>query len=539
MAKKKKKNNKPDSLQPFATNNDIEQLAAGVASLSPENKEMFYKALRYSDNMMLNHYGVLEPMGSFSDSFKRQLGTRDPCTQICTNIRRSNARQYSEKVANEIEDIPGWIVKKKNGLSPDREDKKIINKLTDFFTWNGVKYNPEADIDNISDMTAAIIEEQHILDKYAIENRFTKNGKLYDYSLIDAGTIFRVIPEGFQGNRDDIRPPRYNYILKTDIAKKLYEQRKSATPKPEEIRYVQIIDGVVCAGFTSKEMVVPIGNFSVDHRMYGQAISPVDQSVILISSFMRSLRFNANVFDELSIPRVALVMKNGNHSTQALRALQREWEANFKGDRSGYKMPILNGDANVLDLYKNARDMEYMKYLMFCGAFIFSAHGVDPAEAGLKFDQSQHLMGENQDAKMKFSKSRGLNDRLKNIERFFNKQLWLMGINNFEFKFTGLDTIDREARNRRDKELLETRKTFNEIREYYGDKPVDGGDVIGNQFFIQGIQMSQAQAAQEGSGDNLGEDMGEDIGDDMIDEVTEDVMKDFLKADRGQRIMLL
>jgi hypothetical protein len=531
MPNKKKKKNKKNQPAELSFSPQVTELL-GVGNEKERRKEdLYYKHLKLAENQLLNYYGVLEPYGAFSDDFKRHIADRDPCTQLCINVRRAQVREYAEKVASEDEDIPGWCVRMSGGVSPSKEDKEAINRLTDFFTWNGVKYNPDSDIDNISDFIATVIEEQHVLDKYAVEVRYTeKTNTLYDYTLMDAGTIRPVIPEGFQGTKEDIKIPRSYHLLRRDQAEDLYDHRKASIPNPEDIRYVQFIDGEVVAGFTSRELVMPIGNFTLNHKKYGQAVSPIDQSIIMISSFIRSLKFNANAFDEMTIPRIALAFKKGGTDPKSMRSMQREFEANFRGERSAYKIPLFNGDVDVLDLYSKSRDMEYIDYLTFCASYIFAMHGVDPAEAGLKLDRSQAMFSENQDARLKFSKSRGLNERLKNMQRFFNKLLWMAGVTKYEFHFTGLDSIDREARAKRDKDLIETRKTINEVRKSYGDPPQPGGDVIANQYYLQSLQMEQAKQAQEA----MGEEEETGLDENMIDDVMQDVMGEFEKAD-GRR----
>jgi hypothetical protein len=210
--------------------------------------------------------------------------------------------------------------------------------------------------------------------------------------------------------------------------------------------------------------------------------------------------------------------------------------ANFEGVDGQWNIPLLNGDAKILNLMPNNRDMEYQKYMEFCGALICSIMGADPAEAGLRFNQAQNVLSENQDAKQVFSKNRGLNQLLGDYTYIVNKWLRISGYKfarDFNFRFNGLANTDKGFEADLNKKKVETYLTVNELRKELGLKPDKDGDIILNSVYLQAKQAAameqggvDGQDGTEGEGDETGfGGFSDDDIDSAINEAVEDMEK--------------
>ena len=210
---------------------------------------------------------------------------------------------------------------------------------------------------------------------------------------------------------------------------------------------------------------------------------------------------------------------------------QQRWQANFTGVAGAFRVPVIQGDVQVLDLIKNARDMDWSQFLDVVTSLILSMFSVDPAELGLKLNKSQALLNENNEARMQWSKSRGLHEILGHIEGVFNRMVRIFGdvrlridgkVVNFnawekyEFAFSGLEPADGESKSKRLTEASTRDKTINEIRAEQDLPPIKEdldkiglGDIINNSSFIQlynskmaDKQQKEQEQAQAGEGDD-------------------------------------
>jgi len=284
--------------------------------------------------------------------------------------------------------------------------------------------------------------------------------------------------------------------------------------------------GGITAAFRTSDLIYDIASDLNDIRYYKQGYSVVEKANMAVSAFINSISFNSNGLSRGAIPKVAIAMgKESGYTQEQLEDLQDEWMANFEGVDGQWNIPLLNGDAKILNLMPNNRDMEYQKYMEFCGALICSIMGADPAEAGLRFNQAQQVLSENTDAKQVFSKNRGLNQLLGDFAYIVNKWLKISGYkfaDQFRFRFNGLSSVDKGFEADLLKKKVETYLTVNEARKELGLKPLPDGDIILNSIFFQAKQsaeMNAQQGGEEGGGDDPfggfgGEDGESDAGDD-------------------------
>jgi len=188
----------------------------------------------------------------------------------------------------------------------------------------------------------------------------------------------------------------------------------------------------------------------------------------------------------------------GQFDQEQYERLRDQWIANFTGIKNQWKIPIISGKVNVIDLMKSPRDLEFGKYMEITGALICSVMGVDPAEIGLRLNQAQNVLSENLEAKMKFSKDRGLHDLLGQIQSVMNKILKYSGLaNKFKFEFTGLDPDDEQVRSRLRTEAVKRDKTINEIRAEQKLPPLPYGDVILDSIYLQYYNAKKQEEANQ------------------------------------------
>jgi len=225
--------------------------------------------------------------------------------------------------------------------------------------------------------------------------------------------------------------------------------------------------------------------------------------------------------------------RESGYTTEQLEDAQDEWMANFSAMDGQWNIPLLNGEAKVLNLLPNNRDMEYQKYMEFTGALTCSIMGVDSSEIGLRLNQAQSVLSENQDAKQVFSKNRGIREMLGGFAYIVNKFLRISEFpfsDEWVFRFNGLSTEDKGFESDLRKKDVETVKTIDEVRASIDLPPLpDGkGKIILSTVYMQAEQMAQ-QAAMQQQQQESGFD---DFDDSEIDGAVDSAMEGLEKAVR-------
>jgi len=156
------------------------------------------------------------------------------------------------------------------------------------------------------------------------------------------------------------------------------------------------------------------------------------------------------------------------------------------------------------------RDMEYNKLMLFFLSLFAGVFGIDLAELGIKTDNTQQVLGENIEGRIRYSKDRGLNALLSFLSGIMNKIIRKID-QEYVFSFIGLNPEDDMKKYEIAAKAIASSRTPNEIRKEDGldekDSP-EYNDIINPtllQFkqFYKGIeQQEQAEQGQEEGAEN-------------------------------------
>jgi hypothetical protein len=340
--------------------------------------------------------------------------------------------------------------------------------------------------------------------------------------VLDGATIAPVLPGGFYGSTSQIGTGISAGYSR--LSEEIRKARLEAIPPMEEISYVQELiygtsGGGIIAAFRETDLIYDLGNELNDIRVYKQGLSVTERANIAIVAFINSLSYNSSGLTRGAIPKIAIAMgKESSYTPEELEDAQDEWAANFQSVDGQWNIPLLNSDAKILNLMNNNRDMEYQKFLEFTGALTCSVMGVDSSELGLRLNQAQSVLSENQDAKQIFSKNRGLKELLGDFAFAVNRFLDVSGFpfaKNWKFHFNGLQTEDKGFEADLRKKAVETDTTINESRALRDEPPLEHGDIILNPSYIQYITQKEQAAAMADQGAEM---EGEGEYDEMVDE---------------------
>lgn len=471
--------------------------------------------------------GVREQIRPIGYSILREIESKNPVVSAIVNTRCRQMRPFVQKSEDAAE--PGFrIVLRDNSQKPTKAEKVEMSKLADWFYFTGrTDFEGWEDReDNLLDVMVKMARDYLVIDQIAIEIRRDRGGEIVDFWAMDGATILRTVQTGYRGNKQDFDPRAYA-VMDSAMEKTIVEQKLALIPDVDKIRFVQKLNGRFVAAYTRKDMLFDSLNKRTDIRFYGYGFPPLEQAMNACSAFLFGMAYNAEAFNSGTLPKIALAFKDANFSTEQLMALQDEFIANFRGIHGAWRIPMLNQDVNVIDLLKSPRDMEYMKYLEFMGSLICAVMGIDAQEMGLRWQQAQNVLSENQGARMSFSKDRGLNDLLGAMAEVWNKMLMALGLaDKYKFEYTGIEPEDSKSKAELIETTVKTKKTLNEVRAEEDLPPDKYGDIVLDPVYLQYRQGQEQAAAGEG-GEMGGEapDGAENGFEDAADEAVDEMFK--------------
>ncbi|EMO25405.1 phage portal-like protein [Leptospira interrogans serovar Bataviae str. HAI135] len=213
------------------------------------------------------------------------------------------------------------------------------------------------------------------IDTVAYQRTYNRRNELIDITYLDPATIFRVDPKkGYKGDRT--------------------------------ITHVQMIRNQVVEVYEAGRIVLRHKNNISDVRFRGFGISPIESCILEIMSLIFVIKHNADRFNSRNPPR-ALITSEGNIQKADQERLELEWENAYYGNRSGFRLPMLfgAGKIQVHNLEVND-DFEFDKLLQMSASLICARYGIDPAQIGLKLNQSATLSEPSVDGRQHFARDR-------------------------------------------------------------------------------------------------------------------------------------
>ena len=463
-------------------------------------------------NVMKNvqHKGQLEPKAFFIDplQFTANLGYKDkafsltymtlkkmsktPIISAIIKTRKNQIADFAEPQGNRYS--TGFIIRKKpiGGIQQDmnNKDKKIANAITDFILNCGGQSSWTSD--DFDSFIRKIVEDSLTYDQMTFECIRNRRGKLESFLATDAST-FRIADSAFKKDYEKSFFDRRGVTWNQGVDNNRYENVDGYYPQ-----FVQVYQNAVVNDFYPWELCFGVRNPSTSIYTNGYGCSELEELINIVTSMLWGDEYNRRFFSQGSAPKGFIKIK-GVTNEAALQQFKQQWQSMISGVMQSWKTPVLEADADWVDLQKNNRDMEYgswMEYLIKQSCAIYS---IDPSEIGWDISRSSGSGGlfEKSDAeRIQNSKDKGLYPILKFIQRKINKYIVSQLNPDFEFIFIGLNgiTIDKELE--MDVKKSSSFMTINEVRQKWDLPKLDDGDIIENSIYYQS-KNAEAQRKQQ------------------------------------------
>jgi hypothetical protein len=408
-----------------------------------------------------------------------------PIIKSIITTRQTQVSRFSSPQSNKYD--YGFVIKKKKKLFSGEEeevtnaDKREIERLTNFIL-NGGESGDAWMTDNFDTFLQKIIDDSLVLDAASFEIGFRKNSSVYSYQAVDGGTIFKSHIDKFG-----------TYQAKTGE-----QPRKIKGYFPE---FVQVIQEKIVADFYPWELCYGIRNARTDLGQNGYGRSELEDMVTVVTSLLNTEKYNSNFFTQGSNPKGMLIVPEGVNRGR-LHGLRQEWASMIAGVSNSHKIPVIEGkDVQWQPMHVSNADMEFSKWQDYLVRVACAMYKIAPEEIGFYLGNGGNSMFEgDKEARLKYSKDKGLIPLLKSIEFWINK--WVIGqINDrFEFKFAGINEDDEDKEVERDIKLSNNIEGLREVRKRRGlPADLEEGDMILNQNWISWKTQQQFADQQEES----------------------------------------
>jgi len=256
------------------------------------------------------------------------------------------------------------------------------------------------------------------------------------------------------------------------------------------------------AEFYPWELCFGIRNPTTNIYTAGYGQSELEDLIQIVTAVLWADQYNMNFFKIGSAPKGILKVM-GNVNPNSIAEFRQKWTQMVSGAQNAHRVPIIESDKmEWVDLQMNNRDMEFAQFHEYLRTSICALYKISPEELGYK-SMNGGSSGNNttfesgQEAKLEYSKDKGLRPQLKFTESKINKMLINRLDDEFEFKFVGLDEDTAAAELDANIKKVSNFMTVNEIREIMGLKKLDNGDYVASSMYFQNIGQIQQQQQME------------------------------------------
>lgn len=391
------------------------------------SKDIDRKSLLVDPNKWNDAEGYKRKPLNISGSILRKMTRATPVIKAIISTRQTQVSAFASPQSTKYD--TGFVIRKKREYYTSEEpklssaDKQTIKSITNFLLDGGDSENAWY-ADNFDTFLKKITEDSLILDAASFEVVRNRGGVPVKYFAVDGETI-RIADsyddENYEGDRIEDR----GYYPS----------------------FVQIIEGTVNVDYYPWELCYGIRNATTDISKNGYGRSELEDLINVITWMLNGDAYNGKFFTQGAAPR-GLLQVSGNVNRNRLAQFRQSWQAMVAGVQNAWKVPVIESEnMNWIDLQKSNTDMQFQIWQEYLIKIACAIYKIAPDEIGFNASSGggSPMFEGNNEARLKFSRDKGLRPLLKSIEAWINKYLVNPIDSDFEFAFVGLD-IDSEEK---------------------------------------------------------------------------------------------
>jgi hypothetical protein len=469
----------PPGVQNQEADGSVAEAAAAPVPDQPTDappKSMFWDPFAVVEQL-----GYKERPSSISYGTLKAMTYRMPIVQAIIQNRVNQIASFSTPQHNRHQ-IGFRIAMRDTEAEPMPADRKWIKEMESVLLRTGVINNPRSKgVSPFETFLRKIAWDTLTYDQLTFEIVPNRKGQPAEWYAVDAAT-FRL----------------------ADSARAYMKDRIG-----DEVRYVQIYDGLIVNEYTADELCFGVRNPRTDIRLHGYGTSELEMLITVITALLFAWQYNQNFFTQGSAQKGILNFK-GTIPEGQMRAFRRHWYQMLSGIENAWRTPITNAEeVQWIAMQNSNRDMEFNSWMDFQIKICCAMYSMDPVELNFKYGvvgQRSALNEGNNKEKLTESKERGLRPLLRFLAGCINSYIIWPINENFEFQFVGLDALTRQDVAEINMKRVKSVCTVNELRAEDDKPPIEGGDILLDPVYGQfkkaaeAMKQQQEQASQQGMG---------------------------------------
>lgn len=406
------------------------------------------------------------------------------------------------------------VLKNSNGEKPTETEQNEILAIEEFLHYTSTDRSTGI---NFRTWLKQTTRDILVYDQANTELVYERNSrtKLHSFYAVDAGSVYYIVNASNTG----------------------YTEGKG------EYKYVQKVDENHVIKFKDGELTFDVMNPRTEINSFKYGLSPLEVVLNQIGYHATTEQYNNLYFTQGGTTDGAFILDPGDNNGQQTRLsldnLKREF-SKFRGAKGAHTIPVIAAkDGKFVSMNQSSKDMEFEKWVNYLINIITSNFGVDPAEIGFPNrggatgSKGNSLQESSKKETAQLSRDKGLTPLLDFIEDIINDNIVSRFSNGkYMFRFQGNELSMELQQLEKDKTLVQTYMTVNEVRKDHHLEPVLGGDVVLSQFHINRLgQLQDLGVLKLGdspiSDDETSDDKSESENNSNSDGKTDDaVMKD-------------
>lgn len=465
-------------------------------------------ALTLDPYWMLDQFGYRDKPSSVTYDTLKHLPIQIP---ILGAMLKTRIDQVSEFGVPQREHGIGFVVRPVEvGARLSAADRKFSRMLTQGFVRGSFADGWPGYEDSFSGFLKMVIADSLFLDQACFEVIPDRLGRPSSWMSVDGGSI--------------------------RLADTMHLRQQPAWDL-ESVHTVQVFSGDVIGEYRRDRMAFGIRNPRTDMNLRGYGTAESELLMHTLTQLLHADQYNAKIFTG-GVSVGGILGLKGNVSPQQFNEFRSDFYNRVSGIKNAHSLPIVRSADGLqfVNLHQNARDMAFPEYYDFlikvCGAMI----GMDPVEINFKYGNQgggKSVFEEGNKDKLSASKARGLKPLLTFLGNLLTRMLVTPLDSDWNIEFVGLESATPTEKAELTKKRVSATLTFNEARREQGLDPIEGGDIIDSQVFLQRVQGLEAarQAPDQPSADEAGGEGGAEMAEKLLGAVGD--KKDQNKTDEA------
>jgi len=362
----------------------------------------------------------------------------------------------------------GFVIEAKD--RDDQKDRKGKTELTAWLMGAGIPGYGELSLEQLA---RKMIRDSLVLDQATAEIVPRRNGAPAYLVAIDAATI-RLL---------------------------LAKLNHATPPGSDELLYVQLINEKIVTSYTSEQMIFGVRNPRTDLKAAGYGFSELEMLIRTVTTILNTERFNSGQLQQGGTHKGIFVLRGQADATQ-FAAFKRDFREAMRNAGQYWRPPVLqvskDSEVDWVKLDSSNRDMEYSSLFDFLVKQACGVYQIDPSEINWTIGATgvRTTFESTQDKRLAFSQRKGLQPLLSFFADLLNQCVISRIDPRFAIKFVGLLANRQQDGEIREREVKNF-KTINELREELGLDPIDGGDIVLNEQYLQSIGVGMDRESQQ------------------------------------------